>query len=84
MVRYDNTSTQSGYTLIDNPNVNQSFVSNRFYTVAVVARGINFEMYVDHQMINTAFDTRGCIPARRSAGYLTHVLEHAVKNAVTF
>ena len=57
LVRYDNTSTQSGYTLIDNPNVNQSFVSNRFYTVAVVARGINFEMYVDHQMINTAFDT---------------------------
>ncbi|MHB8600282.1 MAG: family 16 glycoside hydrolase [Ktedonobacteraceae bacterium] len=56
LVRYDNTSTQSGYILIVNPKFNQSFVSNRFYTIAVVARGINFEMYVDHQMMNTVFD----------------------------
>ena len=39
LIRYDNTSTQSGYTLIENPNMDQSFESNHFYTVAVVARG---------------------------------------------
>jgi hypothetical protein len=83
LYRYDRSTKPDTLQAGTDRQIKNNSIINRLITLAVVARGIDFELYLDHILVNTAFDNSGNALKQGAIGVEAHD-EFSVETQVEF